>query len=82
MHTQAIQIFRDLLDDPAQNWDETMLLDLPWMPPQMRNPSRRKVVAHAIFHSQRHWAQLATLVRTAGFPSEFKGDLLLSLALK
>lgn len=35
----------------------------------------------ALWHSQRHWAQLATLVRDAGFPSDFKGDLLFSQAL-
>jgi hypothetical protein len=40
------------------------------------------MAGHALFHSQRHWAQLATLVRVAGFPSGFKGDLLLSQALK
>jgi uncharacterized damage-inducible protein DinB len=40
------------------------------------------MAAHALFHGQRHWAQLATLVRVAGFPSGFKGDLLLSRALK
>jgi len=43
--------------------------------------SKRKMLAHTLFHSQRHWAQLATLVRAAGFPSGFKGDLLLSSAL-
>ena len=30
-----------------------------------------RLLCHALFHSQRHWAQLATLVRTAGFPSRF-----------
>jgi hypothetical protein len=35
-------------------------------------------MAHMLFHSQRHWAQLATLVRSAGFPSGFKGDILFS----
>jgi uncharacterized damage-inducible protein DinB len=58
-----------------------MTLDYPWLPPHARNFSRRKVMAHTLFHSQRHWAQLATLVRAAGFPSGFKGDLLLSSAL-
>ena len=81
LHNQAVKIFRTLLDDPAQNWDETMTLDFPWLPPQARTVSRRKVLGHALFHSQRHWAQLATLVRAAGFPSEFKGDLLFSSAL-
>ncbi len=32
--------------------------------------SRRKVAVHALFHSQRHWAQLATLVRRQGSPQD------------
>jgi uncharacterized damage-inducible protein DinB len=82
LHVKAVEIFRALLDDPALNWEETMILDYNWLPPQARTFSRRKVAAHALFHSQRHWAQLATLVRAAGFPSGFKGDLLLSAALR
>ena len=82
LHNQAVEVYRTLLDDPVQNWDETMMMDFPWLPPQARTASRRKVLAHALFHSQRHWAQLATLVRAAGFPSGFKGDILFSLALK
>jgi uncharacterized damage-inducible protein DinB len=81
LHVKAVQVFHALLDDPAVNWDETMTLDLPWLPPHARSFTRRKVLGHALFHSQRHWAQLATLVRAAGFPSGFKGDLLLSSAL-
>lgn len=82
MHLKAVQIYRALLDDPAQNWDETQTLKYPWLPPEGLTVSRRKMAAHALFHSQRHWAQLATLVRVAGFPSGFKGDLLISQALK
>jgi len=81
LHQQAAQILQALLDDPAQDWEKTMTLNYDWLPPQARTSSRRKLVAHTLFHSQRHWAQLATLVRTAGFPSGFKGDLLLSSAL-
>ena len=81
LHLKAVQIFRTLLDDPAQNWDETQTLKYPWLPPEGLTVSRRKVLAHTLFHSQRHWAQLATLVRAAGFPSGFKGDLLFSSAL-
>ena len=81
LHVKAAQVYRALLDDTAMNWDETMKLDSDWLPPQARTVSRRKVAAHALFHSQRHWAQLATLVRAAGFPSGFKGDLLFSSAL-
>jgi uncharacterized damage-inducible protein DinB len=81
LHQQTVEIVRTLLDDPTQEWDKTVTLEFAWLPPHARNASRRKIMAHALFHSQRHWAQLATLVRAAGFPSEFKGDLLFSKAL-
>jgi len=81
LHLKAVEIFRALLDDTARDWNETTKLDLPWMAPETPAFSRRKIAAHALFHSQRHWAQLATLVRAAGFPSGFKGDMLLSSAL-
>jgi uncharacterized damage-inducible protein DinB len=80
-HTEAVKNFRALLEDGRQNWEETMMLDFPQISPEKRIVSRRKVAAHALFHSQRHWAQLATLVRTAGFPSGFFGDILVSSAL-
>lgn len=76
LHLEAAAIFRQVLEDPATQWEERFLLDYAWMPEEGRNPMRRKLAAHALFHSQRHWAQLATLVRTAGFPSGFRGDML------
>jgi uncharacterized damage-inducible protein DinB len=81
LHLEATQIFRTLLGDPAQDWDQTINLAFDWLPPGARDFSRRKVMAHALVHSQRHWAQLATLLRTAGFPTKFQGDLLFSSAL-
>lgn len=81
LHAEAITNFRALLEDSGQNWEEKMTLELQQLPPEMRNLSRRKVAAHAFFHSQWHWAQLATLVRIAGFPSGIIGDFLLSSAL-
>jgi len=81
LHVRAVEVFRKILDNPDQDWGETMALDYAWLPPQARTATWRKMVAHALFHSQRHWAQLATLVRAAGFPSGFKGDLLFSSAL-
>ena len=81
LHQQAELVVRTLLDDPARDWDKTLTLKLDWLPPQARVISRRKALAHSLFHGQRHWAQLATLVRAAGFPSEFKGDILFSSAL-
>jgi uncharacterized damage-inducible protein DinB len=82
LHVRAVQIFRDLLAGPDEGWSEPYVLQFDWIPPEARTVSRRKVAGHTLFHSQRHWAQLATLVRTAGFPSEFKGDLLFSAGLR
>jgi uncharacterized damage-inducible protein DinB len=82
LHLKAGEIYRSMLDDPAQKWDETTMLEFPWLPGQKVAASRRKQLAHVLFHSQRHWAQLATLLRAAGYPSGFKGDLLFSSALK
>ncbi len=81
LHIQAAQILRGLLDDQSFHWEETTTLHSPWLPPEGLTVSRRKIAAHALTHSQRHWAQLATLLRIAGFPSGFRGDLLLSSAL-
>ncbi len=82
LHQQAFEIFRGLLSAPEQSWSEPYILTLDWVPPEQRSVSRRKVAAHALIHSQRHYAQLATLVRTAGAPTKFKGDLLFSPALR
>jgi uncharacterized damage-inducible protein DinB len=81
MHLKAVEIIRAQLDVPAKNWEETLTLNYDWLPPQARTFSQRKALVHTLFHSQRHWAQLATLVRAAGFPSGFKGDVLFSSAL-
>jgi len=82
LHGQATAIFRNLLVAPEQTWSEPFILDFDWVPPEERSVSRRKIAAHALFHSQRHWAQLATLARSAGFPTTFRGDLLFSPALR
>jgi uncharacterized damage-inducible protein DinB len=81
MHTRAIQNFRSLLDDPSVAWNER-IVHYPWRKPKQPKPTPRKALAHILLHSQRHWAQLATLVRAAGFPSGFIGDLLASSALR
>jgi uncharacterized damage-inducible protein DinB len=69
------------LNDASFDWERRLSLDVSWLPPEKRNPTLRKALAHALTHGPRHWAQLATLVRAAGHPSGFKGDLLYSSAL-
>ena len=81
LHLQAGEILLKLLADPAYDWDATYTLNFPGIPEEKRKLSHRKIAGHALLHGQRHWAQLATLVRVAGFPSGFGGDLLFSSAL-
>lgn len=81
IHQEAHEIFQRLLGDPSWDWEQTFTLSFEWIPERLRTASRRKLAGHALLHSQRHWAQLATHVRTAGFPSEFWGDLIFSYAL-
>lgn len=82
LHRQGTAIFHELLDDPAQDWSAPYTsADRP-LPAELGPVSRRKVMVHALFHSQRHWAQLATLLRVAGFPTGFRGDALMSRALR
>jgi uncharacterized damage-inducible protein DinB len=76
IHCQAVAIFRNLLASPESTWSEPYVLQFDWIPPEKRSVTRRKIAAHAMIHSQRHWAQLTTLVRNAGFPSNFRGDVL------
>jgi uncharacterized damage-inducible protein DinB len=82
LHTRAARIFRTMIDSPEQDWNASYTLTADWIPPDKRAMSHRKVLAHTLLHSQRHWAQLTTLLRKAGFPSQFRGDLLFSSALQ
>jgi uncharacterized damage-inducible protein DinB len=43
--------------------------------------SRRKLFVHIMFHSMRHWAQLSTVLREAGFKTEWYKDFLFSDAI-
>ena len=79
LHLSAVQNFQKLIDDPNTSWDEQSA-DYPWRR-QLPKLTPRKALAHILLHSQRHWAQLSTLLRSAGFPSGILGDLLFSSAL-
>jgi uncharacterized damage-inducible protein DinB len=82
LHSKAVEIYRGVLADSEWDWEAIVSLNYDWLPAQAQKCTRRKVMAHGLIHSQRHWAQLATLVRTAGEPSGFQGDLLFSLAMR
>ena len=44
--------------------------------------SRRKMVAQALTHSIRHWAQISTYLRQQGLKQEWSHDLLMSEAME
>ena len=81
MHAEAAGVLRGLIEGPAAAWAEPYFLKFDWVPEDKRRISRRKIAVHTLFHGHRHYAQLATLARTAGFPAQFRGDLLFSAAM-
>lgn len=81
LHLQATSIFKRLLANPQKDWEAQYILNFDWLPPDKRALTHRKILGHALLHGQRHWAQLATLVREAGSPSGFRGDILFSSSL-
>lgn len=44
--------------------------------------SRRKMLMQALTHGMRHWAQLATDLRRAGYPTDWVHDWIMSSAVK
>ena len=82
LHTEAMGILRGLLNGDEAQWNESYALELPHIFEGTRMMSRRKLVLHELLHGHRHWAQLATLLRVAGFSSGFGGDLLFSRRLE
>ncbi|HET7103382.1 MAG TPA: DinB family protein [Terracidiphilus sp.] len=79
LHAGTMDRLRAVLADPEQDW--TRQLEFKTLGAGTLSASQRKIVAHALLHGIRHWAQIATLARSAGYPPPFAGDLLISAAL-
>jgi uncharacterized damage-inducible protein DinB len=76
----AYSKFRKVLESAAPElWDEMMAFPKPM---EGLKASRRKCFVHTIFHSARHWAQLATALRSAGFKQDWQHDLLFTSAME
>jgi uncharacterized damage-inducible protein DinB len=63
-HDRAVTIFRNLLATPAFDWDHG--IEFPTLTAGRRHAKRSAVFQHALLHSIRHYAQLATLARQHG----------------
>ncbi len=57
------------------------MINIGWPPEKPITGTRRKMLAHTIFHGLRHWAQIATALRQNGFSTGTEHDLIFSTAL-
>lgn len=64
----------------AHTTDEDLatVIEFPTRTAGIVRASKRKIVVHALLHSVRHWAQLATALREAGHPTNWGKDFLYS----
>lgn len=74
-HDRALRIFEALLKTPDYDWDHQM--EFPTLTAGRRRAPRRAILFHAMLHGIRHYAQLATIVRQAGFAPNLAQDYLL-----
>jgi uncharacterized damage-inducible protein DinB len=73
-HSQAISILRSLLEDPAFDWSQPLEFHTITMGKLVS--TRKTVFIHAMMHSIRHYAQLATILRQHGIKPDWPMDYL------
>lgn len=61
------------------DWDQVITFPRPM---EGLKASRRKCFVHTIVHGIRHWAQLASALRAAGYRQDWQHDFLLSSAME
>lgn len=64
---------------PAEEWERVLTFQT--ITAGTMSASKRKIVAHALVHGIRHWAQIAMALRQAGRPTPWMHDLLASDAV-
>lgn len=79
LHRQAMSRYHEMLADPGVTWQEQ--LEFQTLSAGTIRASRQKVLVHAMLHSVRHYAQLATLVRQNGIKPDWPMDFLMSGAM-
>jgi uncharacterized damage-inducible protein DinB len=75
IHDRAFANLRKFLTS-AQPDDWNIKLDFPTRTMGTLTGTRRKIFAHTLLHSVRHWAQLATMLRQAGYKQDWQHDFL------
>jgi uncharacterized damage-inducible protein DinB len=74
-HDQAMALLRGVLADPAFDWGKE--IEFVTITAGKLKASRKTLLVHALMHSIRHYAQLATLARQQGFKPDWQMDYLM-----
>lgn len=73
-HVRALDTIRTLLADDSYDWEREVAFATLSM--GKLRATRRDILLHLLFHGIRHYAQLATLVRSAGIKPGWPMDFL------
>jgi uncharacterized damage-inducible protein DinB len=73
-HERAVGLFREVMAHPDFDWEQE--IEFATISAGRMRSSRKTVFVHAMMHSIRHYAQLATLVRQHGFKPDWAMDYL------
>jgi uncharacterized damage-inducible protein DinB len=68
--------------DNAKEEDWKVVIEFPTRSAGTLSASRKKIFIHSLLHSVRHWAQLATALRAAGFKQDWQHDFLMTETMK
>ncbi|MCU1324462.1 MAG: DinB family protein [Acidobacteriaceae bacterium] len=77
-HQQAVTLLRGVMADPEFDW--TREIEFQTITAGRLKSTRKAVFVHALMHSIRHYAQLATLARQHGFKPDWAMDYLMMVA--
>ncbi|MCU1308207.1 MAG: hypothetical protein JWN45_2902 [Acidobacteriaceae bacterium] len=78
---RAFQKLRKFLDAAQEN-DWKQVIEFPTRSMGTLTSSKRKIFIHTLLHSTRHWAQLATALRSAGYKQDWQHDFLFTNAIE
>jgi len=74
---RAAVMYREYLASVSDQ-DLAIVIEFPTRTAGMFRASKRKIFLHAMLHGVRHWAQLATALREAGYHTNWGKDFLYS----
>jgi uncharacterized damage-inducible protein DinB len=78
---RAFQKLRGFLDSATEDeWKK--VIEFPTRSMGTLTSSKRKIFVHTLLHSTRHWAQLATALRVAGYKQNWHHDFLFTEAIQ